>query len=206
MSFNDSEKRIIDISYRHGLTHITSCLNCVNTINHIYNIKKDEDVFIMGAGHASLALYVALEQRGLCDAEDMVKKHGTHAHRDPEHGIWCSNGSLGQAESIALGMAIAQPRKTVWLVTSDGACAEGSVYETLRIANKHAPNLETFIVFNGYSAYQEVSFFDLPRGNNVHIESVVMGRYPEWLRGLPGHYLVLNAAQHAELMGDMVYQ
>ncbi len=124
---NDLEKRIIELSYRHQLTHVSSCLNCVNLIDWIYGQRKANDPFVLDNGHASLAHYVVLEKHGLCDAEEMVKKHGTHSSRDMEHGIWCSNGSLGQAATVAVGMALADKNRTVWLVTSDGACMEGTV-------------------------------------------------------------------------------
>src|SRR3954467_5622239 len=119
---NDLEKRVIELSYRHKLTHISSCLNCVNLIDWIYSQKKPEDVFIQGNGHGALAHYVVLEKYGLCDAEAMIKKHGVHASRDVEHGVMVSNGSLGQAETIAVGLALADRNRKVWLVTSDGAC------------------------------------------------------------------------------------
>lgn len=195
---NAVERRIVDLSFRHKLTHISSCLNLVNLLTEIYAKRKDDEPVILGAGHAGLALYVVLESQGLCDAEEMIERHGVHPHRDMEHGIWCSSGSLGQAETVAVGMALADPKRIVWLVTSDGAAMEGSVYEALRVARNHCPNLKAHIVFNGFGAYGAISRADLPDG--VCIVRVDCHRYPEFLQGLPGHYMTLNDEQHAELM------
>jgi len=202
-NFNALEKRIVELSYRYQLTHVSSCLNCVNLLDWIYANRKDNEPVIMGNGHASLAHYVVLESKGLCDAEEMVNKHGTHASRDKINGIWVSCGSLGQPETIAVGMALADKKRKVWLVTSDGAAMEGSVYESLRVAAVHCPNLVICIVFNGYGAYGEISRDDLPKywpRSPYSTHTVDQLRYPHWLRGLAGHYLKLTEEQYKELM------
>lgn len=195
---NTLEHRIIELSYRHKLSHISSCLNTVNLLAKIYEQRKEDEPVILGNGHAGLALYVVLESKGLCDAEEMIHKHGVHPSRDIEHGIWCSSGSLGQAETVAVGMALADLTRTVWLVTSDGACAEGSAHEAMRVARQHCPNLKAYCVYNGLGAYGKADLSQIPSGMKLHI--VDAGRYPQWLRGLPGHYLTLTDAQRQELL------
>ncbi len=204
--FNALERRIIELSYAHKLSHISSCLNCVNLLDWIYDERKPDDPVILDNGHASLAHYVILEKHGLCDAEEMVKKHGVHSSRDTYHGIWVSNGSLGQAATVAVGMAMADKKRTVWLVTSDGACMEGCVCESFRFSQGFI-NLKAFIVFNGLGAYGEIKRGQLPvfAGHNrpntwPQIYYVDQLRYPEWLRGLAGHYIVLNEVQRDELL------
>lgn len=195
---SDLEKRVIELSYKNELTHISSCLNSVNLIENIYSIRKQDDPFILGNCHASVAHYVVLEKHGMCDAQEMIEKHGVHASRDLEHGIWCSGGSLGQPETVSVGYALADPKRTVWLVTSDGSCMEGATCEALRFGRKNCPNLKIYVVFNGYGAYSQILYSDLPQDVNVY--SVDVTRYPDWLRGLPGHYLKLTKEQYEELM------
>ena len=197
---NTLEKRIIELSYRHGLTHISSCLNCVNLISDIYDKRQPEDPFVLDNGHASLAHYVVLEKNGLCDAEEMIERHGVHSSRDMEHGIWCSNGSLGQAATVAAGMALADKNRMVWLVTSDGATMEGAYYEASRFANEKCPNLNVNIVFNGLGAYGEIDERNIAHYQNVTVYHVNQDYYPKFLRGLQGHYLKLNQEQYEELM------
>lgn len=195
---NSLEKRVIELSYKHQLTHVSSCLNSVNLIDWIYGQRKEDEPFVQGNGHAALAHYVVLEKHGTCDAEEMVNKHGTHAHRDMEHGIWVSNGSLGQSETIAVGMALADKTRKVWLVTSDGAAMEGAAMEALRVARKYCPNLNIYVVYNGLGAYGRIDQADLPI--EVELHYVDYRHYPAWLRGLEGHYLRLTKEQHDELM------
>ena len=189
-------KRCVELLFKHQLSHVSSCLNTVDLLDEIYSKRKDNEPVILDNGHASLAHYVVLESRGLCEAEDMILWHGVHASRDMEHGIWVSNGSLGQAATVALGMALADKNRTVWLVTSDGACLEGCSYEVARIAKYHAPNLRTFVAYNGYGAYGEIRDSDICYSTGSYVGQ----NYPSWLQGLAGHYLVLNQEQYEELM------
>lgn len=193
-------KRCVELSYSHKLTHVSSVLNTVDLLAEIYAKRKPDEPVILGNGHAGLALYVVLESIGMCDAEEMIAKHGVHPSRDMEHGIWCSSGSLGQAETVAVGMALADRRRTVWLVTSDGACAEGSVWEAARVGFHRAPNLSAWIVYNGLGAYGPIRTQDLPTQYGWRVRHVDQTKYPHWLRGLNGHYLTLSLAQYDELM------
>ncbi len=170
----------------------------MNLLDWIYDERRPNDPVVLDNGHASLALYVVLEKHGLCDAEEMVKKNGTHADRNTDTEIWCSNGSLGQAATVAVGMALADPNRKVWLVTSDGSCMEGATWEAIRFGKKVCSNLNMFIVFNGCGAYGEIKWNELPIEPKIYY--VDQGRYPEWLRGLQGHYLTLTQEQHDELM------
>src|SRR5512137_2607124 len=131
---NALEQRILDISKKKGLTHISSCLITVNYLDYIYATKLPQDKVVLSNGHAGLALYVILEKYEKKDAEKLYDKHGTHPNRDVKDGIWVSTGSLGQGLPIALGMALGDPKHDVYCVTSDGEWAEGSMWEALTIA------------------------------------------------------------------------
>lgn len=197
---NKLERRVVELSYRFKLTHISSCLNTVNIIDEIYGLRADNEPFVLGNGHAGLALYVVLESRGKCDAEEMIKKHGTHPSRDMEHGIYVSSGSLGQAETVAVGFALADKNRKVWLVTSDGACAEGSVHEAAKFWRRpRCLNLRVYVVFNALGAYGKTYLRDMPAAVEIRCTGNQF-TYPKWLQGLPGHYLTLTEEQYDELM------
>lgn len=160
----------------------------------------------MGNGHASLAHYVILEAHGMCDAENMVKTHGTHAHRDPEHGIEVSCGSLGQAETVAVGLALTDRTRKVWLLTSDGSCQEGAVWEAFRLAaEQKLENLKIYVIANGWGAYKAIDA-DLLRNRLALFLyplsfELVRPKMPfQFLEGLAGHYLTLDQQQYDEAM------
>ena len=161
---NPLERRIIEISYSHKLSHIGSCLTAVGIIDKIFKEKLPRDKFVLSCGHAGLALYVVLEQYGF-NAEDLFTRCGVHPDRlkAPE-AIDCSTGSLGQGLPIALGMALADRARTIYCLISDGEAAEGSIYEALNIKRKYkVDNLKVYMNYNGWGAYDEIrGSFDLP--------------------------------------------
>lgn len=146
--------RIIELSRKHGLSHLGSCLTAVDIIQDIYQTKKDDEKFVLSCGHAGLALYVVLEQYGF-NAEDLLHRCGIHPERG--EGIDCSTGSLGQGLPIALGMAMADKDKNVYCLISDGESSEGTTWESANTMSKYGvTNLKVYLNFNGWSAYDPV--------------------------------------------------
>src|SRR5210317_1435094 len=92
---SEEKKRILEISYKNKLGHLSSYLSCYDIIDHIHKIKNKHDIFILSCGHASLALYVALEKYYGINAEKLFEKHGGHPHLNESDQIYCSTGSLG---------------------------------------------------------------------------------------------------------------
>lgn len=203
----DLDKRILAISYFNKLSHIGSCLTTVSTIEGCYKVMKPEDKFVLSVGHAFLALAVVLEKYKGFDAERLVIEHGTHPNRNETEGIHVSTGSLGQGIPIAVGMALANRDRDVYVVSSDGECAEGSVWEALRIASEQKiENLKLAVCANGYGAYGKIDVEWLDTRLNTFYPTLVvrtnMFSYPEYLNGLAGHYTVLNEEQYKEIIHE----
>jgi transketolase len=198
---NSLERRVIDISYKHKTSHIGSCLTAVNIIDKIFEEKQDAP-FILSAGHAGVALYAVLEKYGLGDAEELYRKHGVHPNTDVH--IACSSGSLGHGIGIAVGMALADRTRVVYCLLSDGECAEGSVWEALRIAAEcHLDNLRVHVNANGYGANCEIDGNALTQRLRAFFPCTVhrtnLCEWPEYLRGLQGHYHVLQKDEYDAL-------
>src|SRR5690625_2063391 len=108
------------------------------------------DLFVLSAGHASLALYVQLYLCGYgLTLDDLAeaRRFGspTPGHPELHHtaGVEMSTGPLGQGMASAVGMAIAVRReaalagsdvldRTVWVVAGDGDLQEGVSAEAAR--------------------------------------------------------------------------
>lgn len=207
MPLNKLEKRCIELTYNNHLTHLGSVLTAVGIIDKLYLAKNQGDKFVLSSGHSFLAHAVILEKNGIADADELVKKHGTHPNRDPLNTIWVSTGSLGQGLPIAVGMAIADPAHDVYVLISDGELAEGSVWEALRIAGElMLENLKVVVNANGYSALGKVDVELLDARIQMFYPSLViktdMFKYPEWLQGVTAHYLALNEEQYKELLDE----
>jgi len=191
------KKRILEIAYKHKLSHLGSYLSAVDIIDEIYKSKNKEDIFILSSGHAALALYAALEKYEGKDAEKLFLKHGGHPHRDEDDGIYCSTGSLGLGITVAVGRALANKNRKVHVLISDGESAEGSVWEALRfIKESNLSNIEVYVNVNGYAAYDKVDVKYLVDRLKVFLPTInirytSVNQYP-FLRGLNAHYHVMS--------------
>ena len=193
----DLKKRILEIAYKHKLGHLGSYLSAAGIVDEIYENKNPDDIFILSSGHASLALYAALEKYEGKNAEELFLKHGGHPHRDEENGIYCSTGSLGLGITVAVGRALANKNRKVHVLISDGESAEGSVWEALRfIKESNLSNIEVYVNVNGYAAYDKVDIkylvdrlkIFLP---TINIKYTSVNQYP-FLRGLNAHYHIMS--------------
>lgn len=156
-----NRRRIIEISHTLNFSHIGSCLGTVDLIDAVYKVKKKDEKFVLSNGHAGIAWYVILEKNGRIKP-GTIENLNIHPDRNPELGIDLSSGSLGQGLPIALGMALSDRTKDVYCTISDGECAEGSIWESLRISQENkATNLKILINANGWSAYGKVSLKNL---------------------------------------------
>lgn len=119
----------------------------------------ERDRFMLGKGHAALALYCALRWRGLLD-QSVFRTYchngsllGSHPiHQLP--GVELSTGSLGQALSVGCGLAYGLRQKQhpsrVFVLLSDGECNEGQVWEAAMFAGQHGlTNLWAVVDLNG---------------------------------------------------------
>jgi transketolase len=197
MTLQDLKQRILEIAYKNKLSHLGSYFSSLEIIDKIYSKMKDDDVFILSSGHASLALYVCLEKYAGINAEFLFEKHGGHPHLDVENKIYCSTGSLGLGVTVAVGRALANSNKNVYVLLSDGECAEGSVWEALKcIYEMNIKNINVYVNINGYCGYDEIdkeylvsrlkSF--LP---NINIEYTTVEHYA-FLKGLNAHYHIMS--------------
>lgn len=153
----ETRRRIIEISHESHLSHIGSCLSAIDLIDGVYKTKNLDEKFVLSNGHAGIALYTILEKNKLIQKND-IKKLYIHPDRNEKLNIHVSTGSLGQGLPIAVGMAIANPKKKVYCMISDGECAEGSIWEALQIAKeKKVHNLEIIVNYNGWTGYDKAS-------------------------------------------------
>lgn len=191
-------KRILEISIKHNLSHLGSCFTALPIIFEIYNKKKLEDKFVLSSGHAGLALYVVLEHFHGVDAEHLLETYGIHPERDLDQFVEVSTGSLGLGITIAAGMALSNLNINVYCLISDGECAEGSIWEALRfIDDENLSNIEIHANLNGWAAYKEVNTEKLTDKlktflPNINIHYTDVNEVIKFETPLAAHYTVIK--------------
>ncbi|MCK9273198.1 hypothetical protein M0P65_06660 [Candidatus Gracilibacteria bacterium] len=197
MLLSKLEKRIIEISYKNKLSHLSSCLTTLPILLDIYENKKIDEKLVLSSGHAGLALYVVLEHYYQIDAEQLLNDFGIHPYKDISRYCYVSSGSLGLGILIATGMALANKNKNIYCIISDGECAEGSVWEALRFANeKKLNNLKIYVNINGFSAYDKIDKSYLINRLTIFLPEIniyITNSYRfDFLKGLDAHYHIIT--------------
>ena len=105
------KKRILEIAYKHKLSHLGSYLSAVDIIDEIYRYKDPRDIFILSSGHAALALYCTLFEKGFISlktlrsyGKDNTVLMGHASHK--VNGVEFSTGSLGHGLPFAVGKSL----------------------------------------------------------------------------------------------------
>lgn len=199
----DLKKRILEICYKKRLSHISSYITSVDIIDDIFKNKSKDDIFILSCGHCALAYYVVLEKYLNHNAENLFNKHGGHPVYCLEDNIYCSTGSLGLGITVATGYAIGNPDKNVEVLISDGECAEGSVWESLKfIYENNIKNIKIHVNINGYCAYNKIDKTYLVNrlksflpDINIHYTNTNIS----FLQGINGHYHIMNKQNYEEI-------
>ncbi|MEK6832886.1 MAG: hypothetical protein AABY32_02470 [Nanoarchaeota archaeon] len=195
------KQRILEISYKYKLSHLSSCLGSLPIIYNIFINKNENEKFILSNGHSGLALYVILEHFFNYNAEELYLKHGIHPCFDPEHQIWCTTGSLGIGLPIAIGYALSTPYKICCLI-SDGECYEGSIWESLAFIKEYnILNININVIVNGLSAYKKININYLENRLLSFYEKIIIHKIENikelpFSSGLDQHYHILSENEY----------
>ena len=141
---------------KNGGCFIGSAYSCIDILAYLYsnifdigkikNMEKDRDILILSKGHAVAALYAVLAQVGII-SKDRLENYLTvdddlYFHPNPNiPGIEFHSGSMGHGLSIGIGMAFASKlnkiNNKIFVILGDGELNEGSVWESVLIANAY---------------------------------------------------------------------
>lgn len=163
---------LIELSSRTKTAHLGSCLSCLDILLAFYwqflNIDPADphhphrDRLIFSKGHAAMALYTVLADKGFFSPELLAQLNqpGSIMWEHPVYGtlpgVEVTAGSLGHGLPLAAGLALAakiqgQPQRVVALM-SDGECNEGAVWEAAMFAP--AQRLDNLIAVVDYNKWQ----------------------------------------------------
>ena len=168
-------KNILEMSLAAGASssHFGGALSIVEIVSvlfaHEMRIKNGDtnwekrDRFILSKGHACLAYYAALCEKGFIKKDELktFEKDNSnllgHPVLNQKIGIDFSNGSLGMGLSLGIGLSIASKKRgqdiKIYVIVGDGECNEGSIWEAAMFASaKKIDNLVVVIDYNKWQA------------------------------------------------------
>ena len=136
---------ILQLSHKAKSSHIGGCLSIVEILVVLFNSilrktsvkRKFKDTFILSKGHACLALYCILFEKGILSKKTLLSygENNTLLMSHASHhvpGIKFSTGSLGHGLPVAIGSALSAKKdknnRKVFVLISDGELNEGTVY------------------------------------------------------------------------------
>ena len=162
------KKRIMDIGLKTQCGHVASALSCVEVLCKTYE-GDPKAIIILSKGHGALAQYVILNELGKISDKELESYYqdgglSGHATLNKKQGIYASTGSLGHGLAIGIGYAIANPKKRVFVLLSDGECDEGSTLESFKLIKKlEVKNIIPLIDVNGLQGFGTNEWMLLPR-------------------------------------------
>jgi len=156
------KKNVLQLS-QNGGCFIGSAFSCIDILCYIYgklvniskikNKEEDRDIIILSKGHAVAGLYGIFAEIDFISKkrlENYLKTNDSlYWHPNTQiPGIEFHTGSMGHGLAIGIGMAMASRLKEknnlVFVIVGDGELNEGSMWESILIANAH--KLENLVV------------------------------------------------------------
>jgi len=155
-------------------SHIGSALSIADVVAVLYSDimhidpaqpkLTDRDRFILSKGHACVAIYAALAERGFFPVSDL-KTYGQDQSNLMNHishkvaGVELSSGALGHGLPFGVGKAMAAKRLHVnwrtFVLLSDGEMDEGSNWEAMMFAAHH--KLDNLLAIIDYNKLQSLT-------------------------------------------------
>jgi transketolase len=192
---------ILDITTHAASGHPSSSFSSVEILTALYfggvlRYRPNEpdwpgrDRFILSKGHAAPLLYTVLAHAGYFEREKLwtLRRVNSPVEGHPVQGrlpgIETTSGSLGKGISVGLGHVLGGRLNGldyhVYVLTGDGECEEGQIWEAaIAAAHFDADNLHVIVDYNKYQETGPIShemalepFADKWRAFGWHVEEV----------------------------------
>ena len=166
---------------------------------------KDQDVFILSAGHLTPIYYSLLARTGYFPVSELAtfRQFGSRLQGHPSiakglPGVFQPSGSLGQGLSLAAGIAVAKKMDNeankVYVMMGDGECEEGQIWEAAMFASHYKlDNLCLIVDWNGLQIDGTVEEVMNPTPHDKKLEA-----FGFHVISIDGHDLEQIAAAFAE--------
>jgi len=156
----------VAMCHRSGASHIGAALSVIDILAVLYGVVADvaphrtddasRDIVLVSKGHSASGVYAVMAHAGyfpLAWLDDYYldgSRLGGHVTAHGIPGVELSTGALGHALPFGVGRALTDKLdgidRRVFVVLSDGECAEGSNWEAALMAGHHGLGNVTVII------------------------------------------------------------
>jgi len=142
-------KELLKYSYKNKLAHIPSALSMAPYINAVFNTRvTKDDIIVIGKPFGSQAYYLTWKKLGWIDDIESLSVGVKHDEID---FVDYSEETIGNALGVAIGLALANPNKLVYVNLSDGALQMGNTLEAIQfIGHNNIKNIFVTVDMNNY--------------------------------------------------------
>ena len=204
-------REIIEASYKANACHIGSALSCVDIIWNIYNKMGKDDLFVFSKASGVAALYVVLAEKGYFPKSKVayyLKKYPLASRKVP--GVMVDSGSLGHGLPMACGMALADKKRKVYCLMSDGEMDCGTTWESLLFKKQHKlNNLKIYVDANEFQACGKTKdILDIPwdfiKSMGVKVVKTIKGKGVSFMENDNSwHYFNLDENTYKEAIRQL---
>ena len=128
-------QELLEYSFKHNLAHIPSALSMYTYIQEIFGrYIKEDDIIIIGKPFGAQAYYLVWKELGWIDDIDNLSVGVKHSEIP---FVDYSEETIGNALGVAIGMAIANPKKRVYVNITDATLQMGNTLEAIQFIGQN---------------------------------------------------------------------
>ena len=141
-------RELLEYSYEQQLTHIPSALSMLDYVHYIFTqgIVTRDDLIVIGKPFGAQAYYLTWRDLGWLDN---IEQLGVGVKHDEIDFVDYGEETMGNALGVAIGMAIANPNKRVWVNITDATLQMGNTLEAIQfIGHNQIKNILLTVDYN----------------------------------------------------------
>lgn len=141
-------KQLLEYSYKQKLTHIPSALSMLDYVDFLFTheIVTRDDLIVIGKPFGAQTYYLTWQRLGWLDN---IESLGVGVKHDEIDFVDYGEETMGNALGVAIGMAIANPDKRVWVNITDATLQMGNTLEAIQfIGHNQISNILLTIDYN----------------------------------------------------------
>lgn len=136
---------LLRYSYKNGLAHIPSALSMYAYVDALFRHKvvTTDDIIVLGKPFGAQAYYLIWKRFGYLDN---IEELSVGVKHDEIEFVDYSEETIGNALGVAIGLALANPEKRVWVNITDATLQMGNTLEAIQFIGQHKEKFKNLLL------------------------------------------------------------